>query len=177
MCCVLAGGIPGGDAMTRAMKAEQGWSAAARRAICVALLLGSASACTTLPAGLGLGGGLGLGKPAAPPPDSVLADPSAQAFANALPTTGTVGKALNDTDRQAAAKAEIEALELSRTGAPVTWQNPETDSSGVVVPGPTYVVNNQECRDYIHTLSAGGAEQQLRGRACRSADGTWRPLN
>lgn len=153
------------------MKAEQGWSATAQLAIAVTMLMGTLSACTTLP------GGFGVGRPAAPPPEAALADPSAQAFANALPTTGTVGAALDDTDRQAAAKAEIEALEISRTGAPVTWKNPETESSGVVVPGPTYIVNNQECRDYTHTLSAGGAEQMLRGRACRSGDGTWRPLN
>ncbi|WP_175563706.1 RT0821/Lpp0805 family surface protein [Pseudoxanthobacter soli] len=111
-----------------------------------------------------------------PAADDALSDPAAVAFAAALPMDGTVARALGDTDRKAAAKAEIEALELSKTGAPVTWKNPDTDFYGVVVPGPTYVVNNQECRDYTHTIYADGQSLTLRGRACRGEDGTWRPL-
>lgn len=93
-----------------------------------------------------------------------------------LDIPANVFNAMDTNDRIAAAKAQIDALELSRTGAPVTWNNPDTGAHGSVVPGPTYVVNNQECRDYRHTMTVEEQTQEIKGTACRQPDGTWQPL-
>ena len=57
----------------------------------------------------------------------------------------------------------------------VTWQG--SGESGEVVAAQPYRVGSQNCRQYKHTVTAGGTTQTARGTACRNADGSWTPLS
>lgn len=86
------------------------------------------------------------------------------------------GRSLARGDVEAAYQAQIQALEVSRSGTAVTWSNPATGTRGEVIPGPTYVVNTTECRDFTHTVEAGGGRDVRTGTACRGSDGTWQAI-
>lgn len=88
-----------------------------------------------------------------------------------------VGSLLDDRDRELAYAAHNRALEYGRSGAPVTWNNPDNGHNGRIVPTQAYTVNNLTCRDYTHTIYIDGQPQTARGRACRQSDGTWRPVS
>lgn len=91
----------------------------------------------------------------------------ASAFAAAL------GDNLDERDIARAGQAQITALEQARGGVPIAWHNPDTGHSGQAISGPGYSINGRQCRDYVHTVSIGGAPQRLNGAACRKPDGTW----
>jgi surface antigen len=84
-----------------------------------------------------------------------------------------IGAALDEQDKQLYASAQYQALE---SGQPQRWNNPQTGRSGDIVTGSTYVVNNQQCREYTNTIYIDGQPQVARGTACRNPDGTWRPV-
>lgn len=86
---------------------------------------------------------------------------------------GDLGGKLDDADRKAVYEAQYRALEFNRSGTPVAWKNPASGNNGEVVPGPTYTINNSQCRDYSHTIYIGGEPQVTRGTACRQPDGQW----
>jgi len=88
-----------------------------------------------------------------------------------------LGAALDEQDRRRAMQAEYNALEFGRSGAPVTWQNPDSGRYGEVVPEAPYRVASADCRDYTHTIYIDGQPQVARGTACRQPDGSWRPTN
>jgi len=85
-----------------------------------------------------------------------------------------IGRALDEADRQAAARAEYAALEEGRSGAATPWRNPDSGHYGEVVPSRPYRQRGQNCRDYTHTIYIDGQPEVLRGTACRAEDGTWR---
>ena len=87
-----------------------------------------------------------------------------------------IGQSLDEQDRQMAAAAEYRALETGRAGAPVAWDNPQTQHRGQIVPGKPYQQGSQFCRPYTHTIYIGGQPQTARGTACRQSDGTWQTV-
>ena len=86
------------------------------------------------------------------------------------------GGGLGPGDLAAAYKAQTRALDQSRAGTSVTWTNPATGNKGEIVPGPVYVVNNLECRDFAHTVETSTGREVRRGAACRRADGSWQAI-
>ena len=86
------------------------------------------------------------------------------------------GGGLGPGDLAAAYKAQTRALDQSRAGTSVTWKNPATGNKGEIVPGPVYVVNNLECRDFAHTVETSAGRDVRRGAACRRTDGSWQAI-
>ncbi len=84
-----------------------------------------------------------------------------------------IGAALDDEDRQRAYEAQMDALERGRSGAAVSWRNPDSGRYGTVVPGPAYQNAGRNCRSFTHTVYIEGQPQTARGTACRNPDGTW----
>ncbi len=83
---------------------------------------------------------------------------------------GSVGKSMDDIDRM----KMNQALETTRTNQTVSWKNPDSGNSYAVT--PTALSTNAQglpCRDYTTTVLIGGKRQQMYGRACRMADGSW----
>ena len=88
-----------------------------------------------------------------------------------------IGASLDDDDKQRAYAAQMDALERSPSGAPVSWRNPDSGRYGTIVPGPAYVEAGHNCRSFTHTIYIDGRPQTARGTACRNPDGTWTPLS
>lgn len=69
------------------------------------------------------------------------------------------------------------ALETSPTGKAVSWKNPDSGNQYRVTPTRTYYKNEQPCREYTTNAIIGGKKEQVYGKACRMADGSWRVVN
>ena len=81
---------------------------------------------------------------------------------------------LSARDRQIAKQAEYDAWERGASGLPVRWRNPQSGSYGEVVSEVPFEHRGTFCRNYHHKMwTTDGREQQMRGRACRNADGSW----
>lgn len=87
----------------------------------------------------------------------------------------TIGQSLDVQQQQRAAAAQAQALDYGRPGAPVAWS--QGNARGQVTPGPSYQVNNTQCRDYTHQIWIDGQPETARGTACRNPDGTWRTVS
>ena len=87
-----------------------------------------------------------------------------------------IGQSMDERDRRMAAAAEYRALEYGQPGAPTTWDNPNAQHRGQIVPGKPYQQGGQHCRPYTHTIYIGGQPQTVRGTACRHPDGTWQTV-
>jgi surface antigen len=79
---------------------------------------------------------------------------------------------LNERSRSEAAATQFNALQFGRPGAPRAWQG-DAGVSGQVVVGPLVKVNSLDCRNFTHTVSAGGQSYPRSGTACRELDGRW----
>jgi surface antigen len=79
---------------------------------------------------------------------------------------------LSEKSKVEAAGAQFNALQFGRVGAPRNWQG-GNGQSGVVTVGPYVRVNLIDCRDFTHTVTAGGQTFARQGTACREADGSW----
>jgi surface antigen len=72
------------------------------------------------------------------------------------------------------------ALETAPVGRSVTWKNPDSGNVYTVKPTKTYYSSSpsssseQPCREYITNAVIGGKSQQIYGKACRQADGSWK---
>ncbi|MDI9817732.1 MULTISPECIES: RT0821/Lpp0805 family surface protein [unclassified Legionella] len=86
---------------------------------------------------------------------------------------GNIGRTMDRLDRLEMQKA----LETAPTGRAVGWQNPDTGNQYTVKPTRTYYTNNQPCREYITKAIIGGKPQQIYGKACRQADGSWKVVS
>lgn len=85
----------------------------------------------------------------------------------------SIGKTMDKVDRMEMQRA----LETAPTGRPVTWTNPDNGNRYSVKTTRTYYAKEQPCREYITHASIGGKNQQIYGRACRQADGSWKVDN
>lgn len=86
---------------------------------------------------------------------------------------GKIGQYMDRQD-----KMEMQrALETAPTGKEVNWSNPDNGNRYTVKPTRTYYANEQPCREYITHAVIGGKTQQIYGKACRQADGSWQVAN
>lgn len=86
-----------------------------------------------------------------------------------------IGKSLDRADKLAMAHAQHEALEYGKSGSVSTWENPDTDNSGEIVPKPAYQqADGTYCREFAQTITVGGKMESAYGTACRQPDGTWK---
>ncbi|MFA5960615.1 MAG: RT0821/Lpp0805 family surface protein [Tatlockia sp.] len=83
---------------------------------------------------------------------------------------GNIGKTMDRLDRLEMQKA----LETAPTGRAVVWSNPDTGYRYTVQPTRTYYTNQQPCREYTTKAIIGGKTEQIYGKACRQADGSWK---
>lgn len=81
-------------------------------------------------------------------------------------------KLLSPKERSEAASAQFNALQFGRTGAPRSWSG-DRGASGSVLVGPPVNVNSLYCREFTHTVTAGGTPFTKKGMACREVDGSW----
>ncbi|MFV0296825.1 MAG: RT0821/Lpp0805 family surface protein [Hyphomicrobiaceae bacterium] len=88
-----------------------------------------------------------------------------------------IGKSMDEQDRILAQQAEYKAFEHGEAGQPVRWQNAEDGRYGEVVPTARYRRDDQDCRDYSHTIYIDGRPRVARGTACRGPDGSWRTIS
>lgn len=88
---------------------------------------------------------------------------------------GNAASRLSAVDRRKALEAEYRTLEYSPAGKVTSWDGGGS-SSGDVTAAQPYQVGSQNCRQYTHTFTIGGAPQTARGTACRNPDGSWTPL-
>lgn len=86
---------------------------------------------------------------------------------------GQIGKTMDKVDRMEMQRA----LETAPTGRAVVWSNPDTGNRYTVQPVRTYYRAQQPCREYITKAIIGGKSEQIYGKACRQADGSWRVVN
>ncbi len=131
--------------------------------------------------GTGDGGGTQVGSLAAATVPAPAPAPAPVAMGPFL--EGPIGSKLGASDRDAAFKAEIQAVSL---GERRTWRGAK-GIYGFVVPGPagsgtaaadaTATAGGPaapgECRTFTHTVYFGGRPQAGHGTGCRDAEGTW----
>jgi surface antigen len=86
---------------------------------------------------------------------------------------GQIGKTMDRQDRLEMQRA----LETAPTGRAIMWSNPDNGNRYTVQPIRTYYYQQQPCREYITKAIIGGKPQQIHGKACRQADGSWRVVN
>lgn len=86
---------------------------------------------------------------------------------------GQIGKSMDRQDRMEMQRA----LETAPTGRAVVWSNPDNGNRYTVQPTRTYYHSQQPCREYITKALIGGKSEQIHGKACRQADGSWRVVN
>lgn len=113
----------------------------------------------------------GCGGPKAPEGavPAIAPDPSAKAAISGI-LAESLGKGLDEHDRQIAFDAQIAALEK---GQRQSWRG-KKGSFGIVDLGPEQTHAEGTCRDYTHKIYVGGRPQSGQGQACRQATGHWR---
>ena len=82
---------------------------------------------------------------------------------------GNIGKKMDEADRLKAAQA----LETAPTGQRTTWTNPDTGARYAMTPTRTYE-GPAPCRDFTVDATLDGKPEQVKGKACRQADGSWK---
>jgi len=138
--------------------------------LAIALALGGCA--TSTPGGTGVSGFAGqVPRPSTPPAGQAII----KAMAGGL-IGGNVGAGLSSSEKMQAIEAEYRALEYSPVGQSVTWGDRAAGRHGAVSAAQPYRVGSQDCRQYTHSVTLGGAESVARGTACRNADGSWTPL-
>ncbi|WPX96869.1 RT0821/Lpp0805 family surface protein [Candidatus Bandiella euplotis] len=85
-----------------------------------------------------------------------------------------LGRSLDQRDLELQQNAQLKALEYNKSGAPASWNNPDSHASGEVVPVKTFVNDyGQNCREYTQKIKIGNKVEEGFGTACRRADGSW----
>ena len=86
---------------------------------------------------------------------------------------GKIGQYMDRQDRMEMQRT----LETAPTGKSVSWKNPDSGNQFKVKPTRTYYNNQQPCREYVTNAMIGGKSQQIYGKACRQADGSWKVVS
>lgn len=86
---------------------------------------------------------------------------------------GNIGRTMDKVDRMQMQRA----LETAPVGRAVVWKNPDNGNTYTVTPRKTYYSSQQPCREYTTRALIGGKSQEVYGRACRQADGSWKVVN
>ncbi len=89
---------------------------------------------------------------------------------------GAIGNALDNADREAAYRAQQDAMERQQSGQTTTWSNPDSGHSGTFTPQPAYQDSStgQYCREFQQTITVDGKTESAYGTACRQDDGSWK---
>lgn len=86
---------------------------------------------------------------------------------------GNIGRGLDQQDQQRV----NQSLETAPNYEKVAWENPNTRTNYEFTPTNKYDgnVNGQptQCRDYVMDAWIDGRQQQVKGRACKNAQGQW----
>ena len=80
-----------------------------------------------------------------------------------------IGRDLDEGDRACVGHA----LELAQPGQAVRWINDRTNVSYLLTPLAPSAGDTKDCRRFAIDAKRDGKSQTSKGRACRSADGTW----
>jgi surface antigen len=90
----------------------------------------------------------------------------------------SIGKHLDDKDKEIMAHRSQYALEESPSGRAVAWKNPDSGRSGTITPTKTYQDHSGKyCREYTQAVFIGGKEERAYGKACRQKDGAWQIIS
>lgn len=86
-------------------------------------------------------------------------------------------KLLSETDRQAAAKAEADALDQDKAIKRFEWKGPDGASGLIIISGmyPDYYGMGR-CRNFVHLIrhpNDGGVNPTFEGTVCRNWEGKW----
>jgi surface antigen len=81
-----------------------------------------------------------------------------------------IGRDLDDGDRACVGHA----LELAKPGQAVRWLNDQSKVSYLLTPLAPAAGDTKDCRRFTIKASRDGKAETSKGRACRSADGTWK---
>ncbi len=83
---------------------------------------------------------------------------------------GRIGHSMDKQDQM----QMKQALETAPTGKTVRWRNPDSGNHYAVKTTRTYYHHHQPCREYVTEAKIGGRTEQIYGKACRKADGSWK---
>ncbi len=120
-------------------------------------------------------------RPLPPPPDIQRGEPEPSREAG----NGGIGKIagrqvggdaatfLTSGDRALLEDTTQSALERGQDGRPTQWVNPNSGNRGAVVPQPRFAMQGRTCREYQHTIIAGGSTSTGYATACRNGRGVW----
>lgn len=82
---------------------------------------------------------------------------------------------LSRADQVALERTTQTTLESVPIGTESRWNNPESGHAGTVMPTRTFQrASGQYCREFTQVIVIGGRSEEIKGTACREADGTWR---
>jgi len=89
-----------------------------------------------------------------------------------------IGRRLDERDRMMYAQAATAAAESQAmgSGATQTWVNPQSGNRGTVTPTSAAYRGNdgRQCRNFSETITLkDGKSEQINGRRCKNADGSW----
>ncbi len=85
-----------------------------------------------------------------------------------------IARKLERSDRAAHDKTATQALAEAPDGTSRYWENPQTGSSGIIVPVRSYVAGDGAvCRDYRTTVAVKEGFIRGRGMGCQQASGAW----
>ena len=86
---------------------------------------------------------------------------------------GKLMEYMDNSDRQ----RTYQTLESVQDNHTVAWQNPNTLTDYEVTPINAYKVNDQDCREYITRATIDDHSEEIKGTACRQANGNWQIQN
>ena len=70
---------------------------------------------------------------------------------------GSIGRRLDEADRQQMEISTQQALETSKSGYQSEWINPDSGNQGTVTPEPAYQnADGQNCREFTQTVTIAG---------------------
>jgi surface antigen len=84
---------------------------------------------------------------------------------------GKIGSKMDEADKLKAAQA----LESTATGQTSTWRNPDSGDQYSMTPTRTYDAAAGPCREFTVKGVVDGKAEDVKGTACRQADGSWKP--
>jgi len=87
-----------------------------------------------------------------------------------------IGRRLDERDRMMYAQTATAAAESGGVGQQQTWSNPQTGNRGTVTPTSAAYRGNdgRQCRNFSETITLkDGKSEQINGRRCKNADGSW----
>ena len=94
---------------------------------------------------------------------------------SAVPMVMPKGLAVRQPVPVARAEDEAHRAPVNET---ISWRNPESGNYGTVTPVREGVSSSgRQCREYYHTVTVGGRQEEAYGTACLQPDGSWQVVN